>query len=67
MEEEKREISQQVSDIYKTAKGFGYNSKVMRSIIKIRKLDFDERTELTSLMGTYADALGMNIQLELPL
>lgn len=59
LEEEKKELSRQVSDIYKEAKGFGFDSKAMRRIISLRKMDSDQRIELEQLTETYKDALGM--------
>jgi len=59
LEEEKKEISRQISDIYKEAKGFGFDSKAMRRIISLRKMDPDKRIELEQLTETYKEALGM--------
>ena len=59
IEEEKKELSRQVSDIYKEAKAFGFDSKAIRRIISLRKMDSDKRIELENLVETYKDALGM--------
>jgi uncharacterized protein (UPF0335 family) len=59
LEEEKKELSRQISDIYKEAKGFGFDIKAMRRIISLRKMDADKRSELEQLTEVYKDALGM--------
>ena len=59
LEEEKKEISEQISDTYKEAKTVGFDAKVMRKVIALRKLEIDERLEAEQLLDTYLDALGM--------
>lgn len=59
LNEEKSEISRQISDIYKEAKAFGFDTKAMREVIKKRKMDSDKRIELEQLTETYKEALGM--------
>lgn len=59
LEEEKTELSRQVSDIYKEAKAFGFDVKAMRRIISLRKMDNDKRIELEHLTETYKEAIGM--------
>lgn len=58
-EDEKKEISNQISDIYKEAKALGFNVKIMKKIISIRKKDQDEVQEEDMLLEKYIDALGM--------
>ena len=59
LEEEKKEVSRQISDIYKEAKAFGFDVKALRRIISLRKMDADKRAELEMLTETYKEALGM--------
>ena len=59
LEEEKKEISGQISDIYKEAKAFGFNTKVVREIVKKRKMNTEERVELEQLEEVYKESLGM--------
>jgi uncharacterized protein (UPF0335 family) len=59
LEEEKRELSEDIKDVYGEAKGNGYDVKVLRKIISIRKLDKDERMEQDAIMELYLSALGM--------
>ncbi len=59
LEEDKKEISRQISEVYSEAKGFGFNSKAIREIVKIRKTDTEKRIELEQLLEVYKEALGM--------
>ncbi len=59
LEEEKKELSRQISDVYKEAKAFGFDTKALRRIISLRKMDSDKRIELEQLTETYKEALGM--------
>lgn len=59
MEEEKKAISDDIREIYSEAKGNGFDTKVLRMIIKIRKRDASERMEQEALLDLYMAALGM--------
>lgn len=59
MEEEKSAISSDIKDVYAEAKGTGYDPKIMRRVIQLRKMDPDARSEQESLVATYMAALGM--------
>jgi len=59
MEEEKKAISEDIKDIYAEAKGGGFDTKAIRTIIRLRKQDPDERKEEESILETYMHALGM--------
>lgn len=59
LEDEKKEISRQVSDIYKEAKSSGFDAKIMRKIISLRKMDNEDLQEQEYLLQTYKEALGM--------
>jgi uncharacterized protein (UPF0335 family) len=59
MEEEKAAISTDIKDVYAEAKGTGYDPKIMRKVIQLRKMDPDQRREQESLVETYMVALGM--------
>lgn len=59
LEEEKRELSEDIKDVYGEAKGNGFDVKVLRKIISMRKLDKDERMEQDAIMELYMSALGM--------
>ena len=59
LEEEKRALSGDIKEVYAEAKGTGFEPKIMRQIIKIRKMDKDEVDEEESLLDLYKRALGM--------
>ena len=57
--EEKKTIADDISDVYSEAKGNGYDMKVLRKVIAIRKQDPAQRAEEQTIMETYLHALGM--------
>jgi uncharacterized protein (UPF0335 family) len=63
LEEDKRALSEDIKKVYAEAKGTGFDPKIMRQIIKIRKMDEEELDEEESLLDVYKRALGMSPQL----
>jgi uncharacterized protein (UPF0335 family) len=59
LEEEKAAISDDIKDVFAEAKGNGYDVKAIRQIIKLRKMDAQEREEEETILDTYLRALGM--------
>lgn len=59
MEEEKKVISDDIRDVYAEAKGNGYDVKALRTIVRMRKQDANERQEAETILETYMQALGM--------
>jgi uncharacterized protein (UPF0335 family) len=59
IEEEKQAIADDIKEIYAEAKGNGFDTKVLRQIIRIRKQDASERMEQEALLELYMAALGM--------
>jgi uncharacterized protein (UPF0335 family) len=59
LEEEKKAISDDIRDVYAEAKGNGYDVKALRTVIRLRKQDKDERAEQEAILETYLHALGM--------
>jgi uncharacterized protein (UPF0335 family) len=59
LEEEKAGISGDIKDVYAEAKGNGFDTKVLRKIIAIRKRDYAERQEEEAILELYMQALGM--------
>jgi uncharacterized protein (UPF0335 family) len=57
--EEKKTISDDIRDVYAEAKANGFDVKALRSIVRLRKLDIDERKEQEAILDTYMHALGM--------
>jgi uncharacterized protein (UPF0335 family) len=62
MEIEKKAISDDIRDIYAEAKGNGFDTKVLRKVIALRKQDHNERLEQEALLDLYLAALGMAVQ-----
>ena len=59
LEEEKKAISDDIRDVYAEAKGNGYDVKALRTIVRLRKQDANERAEQETILETYMQALGM--------
>jgi uncharacterized protein (UPF0335 family) len=59
LEEEKKGISDDIRDVYAEAKAVGYDTKIMRQIIRLRKMKPDDRAEQETILDTYKAALGM--------
>jgi len=59
LEEEKKTISDDIRDVYAEAKGNGFDVKVLRTIVRMRKQDANERAEQETILETYMQALGM--------
>ena len=59
LEEEKKTISDDIKQIYSEAKNSGFDTKAMRTIIRLRKKKDGERQEEEAMIDLYKDALGM--------
>ena len=59
LEEEKKTISDDIRDVYAEAKGNGFDVKALRTIVRMRKEDANERQEHEAILETYLNALGM--------
>ena len=59
LEEEKKAISDDIRDVYAEAKGNGYDVKALRTVVRLRKQDKDERAAQEAIVETYLHALGM--------
>ncbi len=59
LEEEKKGIADDIRDVFAEAKGQGFDTKVMRQVIRLRKKDTAERQEEEALLDLYMHALGM--------
>ncbi|WP_353274998.1 DUF2312 domain-containing protein [Wolbachia endosymbiont (group A) of Ennomos erosarius] len=65
LEQEKRDVQDQIRDVYAKAADEGWDIKVMKQIIRLRKMDDDDREEQEILLDTYKRALGMSYEEEL--
>ena len=59
LEEEKRALSEDVKEVYSEAKGVGYDVKIMRKIVSLRRQDKHKRREEEEILDLYLSALGM--------
>jgi uncharacterized protein (UPF0335 family) len=59
LEEEKKAIADDIKDVYAEAKAHGFDVKALRTIVRLRKQDSDERKEQEAILETYMHALGM--------
>jgi len=59
LEEEKKTIADDIRDVYAEAKGNGFDVKALRTIVRMRKQDANERAEEETILETYCQALGM--------
>lgn len=59
LEEEKSEIAEQIREVFGEAKGSGFDVKIIRKVLKIRKMEAQERLEQEELLDLYLSALGM--------
>jgi uncharacterized protein (UPF0335 family) len=61
LEEEKAALATDIKEIYQEAKGNGFDTKTIRSVIRIRKQDTADRQEQEALLTLYLQALGMRL------
>jgi uncharacterized protein (UPF0335 family) len=61
LEEEKKGVAEDIRDVYSEAKAFGFDAKIMREIIRLRKMSKDDRAEMEAILETYKKALGMDL------
>jgi uncharacterized protein (UPF0335 family) len=59
LEDEKKSIADDIRDVYAEAKATGFDVKALRTILRLRKQDADERREQEAILQTYMNALGM--------
>ena len=59
LEEEKKGIADDIRDVYREAKSQGYDAKIMRQIVRLRKMTNDDRAEMEAILDTYKSALGL--------
>ena len=60
LEEEKKAIADDISDVYKEAKANGYDTKTMRAIVRLRKMESHDLQEQDALLETYRAAVGLS-------
>ena len=60
MEEEKKGVADDIRDTYNEAKSQGYDTKIMRQIVALRKLPVNDRKEMEAILDLYKSALGID-------
>ncbi len=58
LEEDKKAIMEDIKEVYAEAKGEGYDTKIMRQVIRLRKMENHDRQEMEALLDLYLTALG---------
>lgn len=64
LEEEKRALAEDIREVFNEAKGAGFDPKVMRQVLRLRKMKPEDLTEQEQLLALYLTALGMSHDLE---
>ena len=59
LEEEKKALADDIKDVYAEAKGNGFDTKVIRKVVSIRRQDREKRREEEEILDLYLSALGM--------
>lgn len=59
LEEEKAATGADIREVYAEAKATGFEPKIMRQVVKLRKMDLEDRQEQEALLEMYMNALGM--------
>lgn len=59
LEQEKTELADDIKDVYAEAKGVGFDTKTIRKLIRLRKMDVEKRREEEELLELYKTAIGL--------
>jgi uncharacterized protein (UPF0335 family) len=59
LEEEKKALADDIREVYSEAKGTGFDTKVMRQVVRLRKMESADRQEQEAMLDLYLSALGM--------
>ena len=59
LDEEKKVLAEDIKEVFSEAKSNGFDVKIMRQVLKLRKMDKDDRDEVETLLNLYCKALGM--------
>lgn len=61
LDEDRAAVTADIKEVYAEAKGSGFDVKALRTVIRLRKQDTDERKESEAILETYMNALGMAV------
>jgi len=59
LEEEKKGVGDDIKDVYAEAKSQGFDTKIMRQVVRLRKMETHDRQEMEAILETYKAALGL--------
>jgi len=59
LEDEKKALSEDIREVYSEAKGAGFDVKIMRQIVRLRRMDASDRAEMEQILDIYKQALDM--------
>lgn len=59
LEEERKGVADDIRDTYNEAKSQGYDAKIMRQIVQLRRMEPHDRQEMAAILDTYKAALGL--------
>jgi uncharacterized protein (UPF0335 family) len=60
LEEEKKDVQEQIKEVFSEAKGVGFDTRIMRQVVRLRKLRDADRSEQEELLEIYKTAIGMS-------
>lgn len=60
LEEEKKALADDIKEVFAEAKSAGFDVKILRQVIRLRKMDANDRSEMEEVLSIYMRALGMN-------
>lgn len=63
LNEEKAALGEDIKEVYAEAKGVGFDTKIIRKVISLRKIDSEKRREEAELLALYQSAIGMQLSL----
>lgn len=59
LEEDRAAVAEDIREVYREAKGLGFETKIIRQLVKMRKMEASDRQELEALIDSYKAAIGM--------
>jgi len=59
LESDKAAVAEDISEVYSEAKGTGFDAKIIREIVKLRRMELEKRREQSEIMSLYMAAIGM--------
>jgi uncharacterized protein (UPF0335 family) len=61
LDEERKGVTDDIKDVYGEAKAVGYDVKILKQIVRLRKMEADDRREMETILDLYKAALGMDL------